>query len=140
MATDEWTVTTEQLERLMATPIEIPACVPESVYVRLLGWRTPAFRAGDWCVVSTHDEAAASDPSWVMAHANGLAAIENDPDVEEPRLALNTLRVAIAGAREYARANYAPTHRGRVTGSLMDRVHAAMVREWERENGGEDAN
>lgn len=113
--------------------------MPDPIHVKMLGWRTPAFRQGDWCVVSTTEPASASDPVWAMAHANGLAAVDNDPDVEAPRLALNTLRVAIAGAREYARSDYAPTQRGKVDGPMMDRVALAMMREWERENAGDDS-
>lgn len=108
--------------------------MPEPIFVKLLGWRTPAWREDDWCVVSETEPAEASAPVWAMAHANGLAAIDNDPDVEAPRLALNTLRVAIAGARVYARAGYVPTRRGKVDGALMDRVAQAIDREWEREN------
>lgn len=107
--------------------------MPEPVYVKLLGWRTPAWRQGDWCVVSAVEPANASDAVWAIAHASGLSAIEN-PGEEVPRLLLNSLRVAIAGAREYARAGYVPNHRESVPSELMDLVYGAIMREWEREN------
>jgi len=110
--------------------------LPEPIFVRVLGeWRTPAWTSGPWHVVSTVEPAQVSDRCWIIVHDSGLAALDNDPDLEEPKLAINTMRVAMAGAQVYASHGYNPSHRLPTPPRLMQAVADAMVQEHKRSEG-----
>ena len=110
--------------------------LPDPIFVGLLGeWRTPAWTGGHWHVVATVEPAQVSDRCWIIVHDSGLSAIDNDPDLEEPRLAINTMRVAMAGARVYASQGYEPSHREAAPPRLMQAVADAMVQEHKRSEG-----